>query len=208
MNRICALSCAAACALVAATPAYADRDGAGAVRAPRIVATTHTQFTLAGEGWGQALNRYGITPIIGDYGADVVLPGHSPCRVSVSIDTKAQGVLPRVGRRSVRLHPPLAQPLLRFTKHGHHGAVRWWAGSSQQLDAAGAAIQVEPAALRSKHARYLMTFVSVSHATAPADDAACGASARSIGARVVLSVLRTLTLADGPAVTEGPFVLA
>jgi hypothetical protein len=200
------LLCAAAGSLSTAAPALADRDGDGPVRTPRVVETMHTEFTLAGSDWGQAVNRFGLLPIIGYYSLYAVLPGRSLCRVSVTVDTAAQRVYPRVGRHAVRLRPPL-RPLLRFTKTGRHGAVRWWAGTSQQLDAAGAAIQKAPAALRSDHARYLMTFVSVSHATAPAADEACGAYARGTGARVVLSSLRTLKLADGPGVGEGPYVL-
>src|SRR4051794_16960287 len=112
------LLCAAAGSLSAAAPALADRDSDGPVRTPRVIETMHTEFTLAGLGWGQAINRFGLLPIIGYYGLDAVLPGRSPCRVSVTVDTAAQGVYPRIGRHAVRLRPPLTRPLLRFTKTG------------------------------------------------------------------------------------------
>jgi hypothetical protein len=208
MNRSCALICAAACTIAAAAPAYADRDGDGPVRTSRIVKTTHTEFTLPGSGWAQVVGALAGTPTLGDYGIELGLIG-GPCQVRVAVDTKTQGTYPRVGRHSVRLHPPFTQPLLSFTHSGRHGAVRWWAGTSDQLDAAGAAVQRTPAALRSKHRRYLLTWVSVSHiAVSPAADTDCKARARNTGARAVLRILRTLTLADGPVVPEPPFVTA
>jgi hypothetical protein len=207
MSRSSAIICSAACLLAAATPAYADRDGDGAVRTPRIVHSTHTEFTLPGAGWTQVVGAMGGTPVIGDYAVDLVLPGAIPCRVSVAVDTKTQGVYPSVGRRTVRTHP-LSRGLLRYSRTGREGAVRWWSGTSDSLDAAAAAVQRTPAELRTKHRRFLLTWVSVSHTAAPADDDACRARARSTGARTVLRVVRSLTLANGPAVSEAPLTPA
>jgi hypothetical protein len=208
MKRSSVLLAIAACLLATAAPAAADRGGDGPVRTSRVLTTTHTEFTLPGSGWAQVVGALAGTPALGDYGVELGLIG-GPCQVRVSVDTKAQGTYPGVGRHSVRLHPPFAQPLLRFTHSGRHGAVRWWAGTSEQLDAAGAAVQRTPAALRSKHRRYLLTWVSVSHiAVSPAADVDCKARARNTGARAVSRILRTLALAAGPVVSEPPFVTA
>lgn len=207
MHRSTALICAAACVLAAAAPAYADRDGDGAVRAPRTLKSTHTEFVLPGSGWGQVVGALAGTPAIGDYAVDLTLAGGATCRVSVAVDTRAQGVYPRVGRSIVRLHPRTGVAL-RYTRSGRHGRVRWWTGTSQGLDAAAAAVQPMPAALRTKNRRYLTTWVSVSHTAAPTDDEACRARVRRTGARTILSIVRTLKLADGPPISEAPFITA
>jgi len=53
--RRTAVLIATATARIAAPAALADRDGDGAVRTSRILATLHTELTLPGDGWAQVV---------------------------------------------------------------------------------------------------------------------------------------------------------
>ena len=197
----------AAAFLLLAAPAYADRAGDGPVRAPRILDSIHTEFTLPGSGWAQVVGALAGTPRLGDYAVDRTLPSGGSCRIETAVDSRLQGIYPSVGKRIVKVNPWVRVPV-RYTRSGHQRGVRWWVGTSQGLDAAAIAVRRTPAKLSSKHRRYTVTHVSVSHTAAPADDAACAELARTVGTRTALRIVRTLALADGPAVAEEPFTPA
>lgn len=204
--RRTALLIAAAGLLLATPVALADRDGDGPVRTSRILKTLHTEFTLPGAGWAQVVGALGGTPIVGEYSTQLSLPSGAGCRLDVAVDSKTQGVYPRVGRRIIRMTPNTVVPVT-YTRTGRHGSVRWWTGTQEGAPAA-VAVQPVPRALRSRHRRWIVTLASTGLVAAPADLTACRSRVRARSASTVSRIVRTLSLADGPAVSAPPFAPA
>jgi hypothetical protein len=213
MNRPRAITAAIAALapLTAAAPANADRAADGPVRAPRLVQSLHSEFTLPGGPWSQIVGALAGTPVYGSYQVSVPLATGEPCLISVSVRADAKKRYPSVGRRTVRLTPgPLGDPPLRFDHHGRHDGVRWWSGRivGSSVEASGGAVQRMPDALRSASHRWLVYRIDADGRAVPNDEAECTARAHRTGARVVRSIARTLKLADGPPVSEAPFTPA
>ena len=194
-------------ALLAAAPvALADRDGDGPVRTTRVLKTLHTEFKLPGEGWAQVVGALGGTPALGDYTTQLALPSGAGCRLDVAVESQVQRAYPRVGGRTVRTSASALLPVT-YTRTGRHGSVRWWSGTQEGAPAA-VAVQPVPRALRSPRRRWVVTLASTGVVAAPALLAACRSRVRARAAATVLRVVRTLSLADGPAVSEPPFAPA
>ena len=194
-------------ALVSATPsaAMADRSGDGPVYASRLVHSFHMEFTLPGSGWRQYVGALGGWPVAGRYAVDLPVSEGAPCRVDAIVHSRAQHSDVRVGRHIVRISPNTQAPL-RYRRTGQHSGVRWWTGTTVGEDAAAIAVQRTPVKLRATTHRWLVTRVSVTHSSVRSDETSCRQRARSIGARTVLRIVRTVRPAAGRAVTEGPFI--
>lgn len=207
-SRATIAAIAALTSLAAAAPARADRDGDGPIRAPRMIDSLHTEFTLPGGPWSQIVGALAGTPVYGSYEVTVPLADGAPCLISVSVRADAKKAHPSVGRHAVRL--VAGEGVLRFDHQGRHDGVRWWSGrtAGSSIEASGGAVQRMPAPLRRASRRWLVYRIDAAGRAAPQDAAECRARARRTGARVVRTIARTLRVADGPPVSEPPLAPA
>lgn len=207
-SRATTAAIAALASLTAAAPALADRDADGPIRAPRLVDSLHTEFTLPGGPWSQIVGALAGTPVYGSYQVQVPLANGAPCVISVSVRAEAKKRYPSVGRRTVRL--VAGDGLLRVDHGGSHDGIRWWSGTrtDSSSNAAGGAVQRMPASLRSASRRWLVYRIDAGGRAAPSNEAECEARARRTGGRTVRSIARTLRVVDGPPVSEPPLAPA
>ncbi|HUR84110.1 MAG TPA: hypothetical protein VMY78_02095 [Solirubrobacteraceae bacterium] len=98
-TRAPALVLAAAVALAAAGPAFADRAGQAPLRAPFTLKSDHVAFTLAGGPWGQAFGDSGVNPVFGVY---FLRAKRGACAPSVEVAGTAARHAPEVRGRTVR----------------------------------------------------------------------------------------------------------
>lgn len=193
-------------ALGLASPAAADRAGVTALRAPLSLKTAHVAFTLPGGPWKQIVGALAGTPAFGRYALDTTLASGSVCNMVADVAARASARPPAVNGRTVRLNPLSSiSTVLRFTSQGRHGAVRWWAGTTKNFDAAAGGVQRLPAGLATRSGPYLIYSVTVQHAVLPRDERECATLVRAKGAGVARRVARTLHIADGPPLATPPF---
>ncbi|MCA1683294.1 MAG: hypothetical protein LC685_04820 [Actinobacteria bacterium] len=199
------LAVAALGSLLLATPALADRGGHAPIRAPRVLQSDHIAFTLPGGVWKQKVGALEGNPAFGRYGLDVKLANGSTCNLIADVVGNASK-RPLVARGDTVALRPFSQfpDTLHVTSRGRHGAVRWWAGTLENLDAAAGGTQRLPARLRRNGNAYLNYGVRINHPR-PREADPCGATARRAGARIARTIARTMHVADGPPVSRPPY---
>ena len=195
-SRLSAPVCASALLVVAAS-AQADRRGEAPVRAPQVLHTVHSEFTVLGGIWGQVRNDAG--PGSGLYGMDLPMPSGYTCRVGLSVRSTAAK---RVGKPEKRVISALRGELLRFDHHGRHGSVRWWSGRDGERDLAAVAVQRAPKAMRTARRRWIVHRIGIGFKAAPGDVGICSSQVDAFGPKVLRRVARTISVAAGP--TQAP----
>jgi hypothetical protein len=189
------------------TPALADRAADAPIRAPRTLRSHHISFDLRGSGWAQVVGSLSGTPSFGNYAVDTKTPGGTDCQLSASVSAKASARRPVVRGNRVQPKPGTrGSAVLRASRRGTNGPVRWWSGTMRDTSAAAVGVQRLPASLATTARPWLVYSVRIDNSSFPADNADCIAHARRAGAAIALRIARTMRIAAGPPVSRAPFI--
>jgi hypothetical protein len=197
------LGLSALLALAVAVPASANRAGVGPVRQGHLVSNYHLSFTLLGDSWSQIAGALGGTPSLGSYTykAGPVAPNASAEHLRVTVSAFVTVHKPLLKDKRIVVKPTNAtSPVINVEHHGLNGPVTWWTGT---LSGAPAAVgyQRAPRGLDRSQKQWLVyqAYSSVGNREAHPRRALREAVSK------IRAIAKTMRLAPGPTLTQGPF---